>query len=179
MSERYNQSMRTAARPSATFMERVRLPVRAPSSPESGLDSILGVLAPTLLSMVTGIHGLGETLDTTAQISATRAEQAPALPKEKPQNADASKGPQSPQLAQNAPTPSLTLTAPLEMTLIDVPVRRDFDPLDPRLRATDPGLADQYRPRPSSLAEAALRLAKPTADSSSEVKESVPWRMRR
>lgn len=159
-----------SARPSSTFIERVARPARIPAAPESGLDSILGVLAPALFSAVTGLHGVGEALDASNHLTATRAHQAPPLPQ----------APKNLEVAQAAPTPPLSLTAPPELTLVDVPVRRDMDLLDPSLHATDPALAARYQPRPATLDEAFRRL-KPAASANvaDMVKESVPWRMRR
>lgn len=167
-------------RPSATFMERVSLPLRAPaprslpSQPESGLDSVFGVLAPALLSAVTGIHGLGESIDTGRHLTATRASQVDmGVPGKE-------KIPTTPEITQSAPTPSLSITAPAEITLIDVPHVRNEDLLDPRLKATDPEIASKYQPRPSTMSAAVGKFASSKKDvgMAEAIKESVPWRMR-
>lgn len=165
--------------PSRTFIERVKIPRRAEAESESGLESIMGGLAPVLLGAA-GLHGLGEALHM-AQTAAEIRESMQPQPKG-----------QAEALARQsydremAPRGSETAVPLVMIEAGTVQTEEAVDLLDPSLRATDPWLATRFQSSlmPRTLTEAFRRVDRSDSSAPSlappkAAHESTPWRVRR
>lgn len=152
--------------------ERVSIPRRLETEPESGLEGLLTTLTSVALT-ASGFHALGEMLHATQMV----AEVEEAL---QPEALGQSEMLARRSFAQNMGQPTLNTPTPMVMVESWMPVRRSIDVLDPGLKVTDPGLAAIYQqPRMQTLGERLRQMQTPTPKPSSPERRPSPmaWKV--
>lgn len=157
--------------PHRLVYERVMIPRRLETEPESGLEGLLMTLTSVALT-VSGFHALGEALHATQTLAEVEEAMQPEVMGQSEVLARQS-------FDRNMGQPTLNTPTPMVMVESWMPVRRPIDVLDPSLRVTDPGLAAQFQ-RPRMNLGSALRYTSPTPERPAE-RERKPsataWRV--